>query len=110
MKNSNLTKTLNDRDRQQAMQPRLATLFLLGIVFLSGAGVTAWFAGVGVIQQIFTQIQLMQDNPPMWLEVPMVMEKYLLAPTVVLFLIAIAVIKISPQPRTWSRVLVVAFY
>ena len=107
MKNSNLTKTLNDRDRQQVMQPRLATLFLLGVVFLAGAGVTAWFAGVGVIQQIFTQIQLMQDNPPMWLEVPMVARKYLLAPTVVLFLIAIAVIKISPQPRTWSRVLVV---
>lgn len=108
MKNSNLTKTLNNRDRlKQAMQPRLATLFLLGIVFLSGAGVTAWFAGVGVIQQIFTQIQLMQDNPPMLLEVPMVAGKYLLAPTVVLFLIAIAVIKISPQPRTWSRVLVV---
>ena len=107
MKNSNLTKTLNDRARQQVMQPRLATLFLLGVVFLAGAGVTAWFAGVGVIQQIFTQIQLMQDNPPMWLEVPMVARKYLLAPTVVLFLIAIAVIKISPQPRTWSRVLVV---
>lgn len=48
----------------------------------------------------------MQDNPLMWLEVPMVARKYLLVPTVVLFLIAIAVIKISPQPRTWSRVLV----
>lgn len=107
MRNSNLTKTLNNRAHQQAMQPRLATLFLLGVVFLSGAIVTAWFAGIGVIQQIFTQIQLMQDNPPMWLEVPMVAGKYLFAPTVVLFLIAIAVIKISPQPRTWSRVLVV---
>lgn len=99
-------KALNNRDRK-IMQPQLATLFLLGIVFLSGAVVAAWFAGVGVIQQIFTQIQLMQDNPPIWLEVPMVAGEYLLAPTVVLFLIAIAVIKISPQPRTWSRVLVV---
>ncbi len=108
MKNSNLTKkTLKNRDHQQVMQPQLATLFLLSIVFLSGAGVTAWFAGVGVIQQIFTQIQLMQDNPPMWLEVPMVAGKYLLAPTVVLFLIALVVMKISPQPRSWSRVLVV---
>ena len=89
------------------MQPQLATLFLLGIVLLSGAGVIAWFAVVVVIQQIFTQIQSMQDNPPMWLEVPMVTGKYLLAPTIVLFLIAITVMRISPQPRTWSRVLVV---
>jgi cellulose synthase (UDP-forming) len=109
MKNSNLSKkTLNNRDRpQQVMQPQLATILLLGIVFLSGAGVAAWFAGVGVIQQIFTQIQLMQDNPPMWLEAPMVAGKYLLAPTIILFLLAIAVMKISPQPQTWSRVLVV---
>ena len=51
MKNSNLSKkTLNNRDRpQQAMQPQLATILLLGIVFLSGAGVAAWFAGVGII-------------------------------------------------------------
>jgi cellulose synthase (UDP-forming) len=109
MKNSNLSKkALNNRDRpRQVMQPQLATVLLLGIIFVSGAGVAAWFAGVGAIQQIFTQIQLMQDNPPMWLEVPMVAEKYLLAPTIMLFLIAIIVIKISPQPQTWSRVLVV---
>ena len=109
MKNSNLSKkTLNNRDRpQQVMQPQLATILLLGIVFLSGAGIAAWFAGVGIIQQIFTQIQLMQDNPPMWLEAPMVAGKYLLAPTIMLFLIAIAVMKISPLPQTWSRVLVV---
>ncbi len=109
MKNSNFSKkALNHRDRpQQFMQPQLATLLLLSIVFVSGAGVAAWFAGVGVIQQIFTQIQLMQDNPPMWLEAPMVAKKYLLAPTIMLFLIAIVVMKISPQPQTWSRVLVV---
>lgn len=43
----------------------------------------------------------------MWIEVPMVMGEYLLAPTVVLLAIAIAIMKVSPQPRTWSRVLVV---
>ncbi|MBW4664216.1 MAG: glycosyltransferase [Chroococcus sp. CMT-3BRIN-NPC107] len=109
MKNSNLhKKALSHRDRpKQVMQPQLATLLLLGIVLLSGAGFTAWFAGVGGIEQFFTQIQLMQDNPPMLLEAPMVARKYLLAPTVVLFLIALGVIKISPQPQPWSRVLVV---
>ncbi len=109
MKNSNFSKkALNNRGRrQQFMQPQLATILLLGIVFVSGAGVAAWFAEVGIIQQIFTQIQLMQDNPPMWLEAPMVARKYLLAPTIMLFLIVIVVMKISPQPQTWSRVLVV---
>lgn len=95
------------RNRKGVLQPRFATLFLVGIVLLSGAIVTAWFAGVGAIQQIFSQINFLQENPPMWIEVPMVMGEYLLAPTVVLLAIAIAIMKVSPQPRTWSRVLVV---
>ena len=95
------------RNRKGVVQPRFATLFLVGIVVLSGGIVTAWFAGVGAIQQIFSQIHFLQENPPMWIEVPMVMGEYLLAPTVVLLAIAIAIMKVSPQPRTWSRVLVV---
>ncbi len=100
-------KALERRNRRGVLQPRLATLFLLGIVVLSGVIVTAWFAGVGAIEKIFAQIQFLQENPPMWLEVPRVMGEYLLAPTVALFLVAIAIMKASPQPRTWSRVLVV---
>jgi len=100
-------KALESRNRRGVLQPRLATLFLLGIVVLSGVIVTAWFAGVGAIEKIFAQIQFLQENPPMWLEVPRVMGEYLLAPTVALFLVAIAIMKASPQPRTWSRVLVV---
>ena len=95
------------RNRKGVLQPRFATLFLVGIVVLSGGIVTAWFAGVGAIQQIFSQINFLQENPPMWIEVPRVMGEYLLAPTVVLLAIAIAIMKVSPQPRTWSRVLVV---
>ena len=95
------------RNRKGVLQPRFATLFLVGIVVLSGAIVTAWFAGVGAIQQIFSQIHFLQENPPMWIEVPLVMGEYLLAPTVVLLAIAIAIMKVSPQPRTWSRMLVI---
>jgi hypothetical protein len=78
-------KALESRNRRGVLQPRLATLFLLGIVVLSGVIVTAWFAGVGAIEKIFAQIQFLQENPPMWLEVPRVMGEYLLAPTVALF-------------------------
>jgi cellulose synthase (UDP-forming) len=96
------------RSLKAALQPRLATLILFSIVILSGGIVAAWLAGVGEIQQFFAQIQFLQENPPMWLEVPRVMGEYLLAPTVVLFLFAIAITRISPQPQTWSRTIVIA--
>lgn len=92
---------------KRILQFRTATLILLGIVFLSGIFVTAWFAGEGRITEIFSQINTLQQQPPMWLEVPRVEVKYLLAPTVVLLLTVFLVMKISPQPRVWSRRLVV---
>ncbi len=96
-----------ERDLKGVRRIRLATLCLLSIVVLSGVFVAAWFAGVGAIQRIFAQVQFMQENPPVWLEVPIVMGEYLLAPTVVLFLLALLIMKVSPQPRKESRVLVV---
>lgn len=71
--------------RQRVFQFRRVTLFLLGIVLLSGIIIAAWFAGENRISQIFGEINSLQENPPMWIEAPMVMGKYLLAPTVVLF-------------------------
>ncbi|QLE59541.1 glycosyltransferase [Nostoc sp. TCL26-01] len=47
-------------------------------------------------------------NPPSWLEVPVMESEYLLLPTVSLFFIVLAVMKLSPQPKNWSRRLVVA--
>lgn len=99
---------LNSDRTKATVQPQLATLLMLGIVILSGVIVTGWFAGVGQIEQIFEQIQYLQDNPPMWLEVPMVMGEYLIAPTVILVVVAITITKVSPQPQTWSRTLVVS--
>jgi cellulose synthase (UDP-forming) len=86
---------------------RTATLVLFTIVILSAIIVSAWFVGEGTINRIFAQINVFQQNPPMWLEVPMVAGKCLLVPTVALFLVMLIVMKISPQPRIWSRRLVV---
>ena len=97
----------SNRDTKRVRRSRVATLVMLGIVALSSLIVAEWFAGEGKISRIFTHLQAMQDHPPLWLQVPMVMGEYLLAPTVVLFLIVLAVMKISPQPRVWSRRLVV---
>ncbi|ARV62392.1 cellulose synthase catalytic subunit [Nostocales cyanobacterium HT-58-2] len=89
--------------------PRLrkATLVLLSIVFLFSVILAAWFAGEKTISGIFAQISVFQDNPPIWLQVPMVKGEYLLAPTVVLLLCVLLVMKISPQPRIWSQRIVV---
>ena len=108
MKTSNAgSKPLESSQITRVVKPQLATLFLVGIVVFSGIFVTAWFAKIGEIETIFAQLHLMQDYPPMWLEAPRVMGKFLVAPTVILFLVAITITKISPQPRTWSRILVI---
>lgn len=93
--------------RKRIFKIRTATLFLLSIIILSAIIVAAWFTGENKINAIFAEINFLQQNPPMWLEAPMVTGKYLLAPTVALLLTVWAVMKISPKPRIWSRRLVV---
>ena len=89
------------------LRSRLATLVMLGIVGAAGAICIAWFAGEGSIDRIFNQLNELQQQPPMWLEVPMVAGKYLLFPTVVLLIVALSIMKLSRQPRQWSRTIVV---
>jgi cellulose synthase (UDP-forming) len=85
----------------------VATLVVLGIVTFAIVISAAWFAGEGTITQIFAHIHIWQETPPTWLQVPNVTPTYLLIPTVILVLISLAVIRISPQPKIWSRVIVV---
>jgi cellulose synthase (UDP-forming) len=101
---SNVAKSAG---RQPFSRPQLGTLILLAVVVLSGAIVAAWFAGQGTISQIFYQVNELQNRPPLWLEVPMVAGGYLIVPTVALFLIVLLVMRVSPRPRPWSRVVVV---
>ncbi|HEY9707213.1 MAG TPA: glycosyltransferase family 2 protein [Oculatellaceae cyanobacterium] len=87
---------------------RVAMLVMLSVVAASAIAV-AWFTGEGTLSQLFAHLQALQENSTIWLEVPETSSKYyLLAPTAVLCLISLAVVKISPQPRTWSRVVVVS--
>ena len=80
---------------------------MLSIVIGAGAIAIAWFAGEGTIRQLFAYWQMLQENPPLWLKAPKVQEKYLLFPTLSLLLGVLAIMKISPHPRRWSRWLVV---
>jgi cellulose synthase (UDP-forming) len=84
-------------------------LVMLSVVVAASAIAVAWFTGEGTLSQLFAYLQALQENSTIWLEVPETSSKYyLLAPTAVLCLISLAVVKISPQPRTWSRVVVVS--
>ncbi|AFY41092.1 glycosyltransferase [Nostoc sp. PCC 7107] len=105
---------LNQRDiysehlvNQRVFIFRLVALMLLSIVILSGLLVVGWFAGEMTIDGFFAQIYVWQMNPPMWLEAPMVNNKYLLSLTLVLLITMFVVMKLSPQPRVWSQRLVV---
>lgn len=86
----------------------LATLVAIAVTAFTAAVAAAWLADIGTISNIFAHINVWQQNPPVWLQVPTVTPKYLLIPTVTLVLIALATIRISPEPKMWSRVVVVA--
>ncbi|MBW4464048.1 MAG: glycosyltransferase [Pegethrix bostrychoides GSE-TBD4-15B] len=92
---------------ERFFRPQIATVVLLTVVVLSGAVVAAWFAGQGTISRIFAQLNGLQNQPPLWLEVPMVAGGYLLFPTVVLFLLVLLIMRVSPRPQPWSRFVVV---
>lgn len=102
-RNPNLERSAS----KQLPRPQLATLVMLAVVILTGLVVIAWFAGEDKTTQIFARLQMLQESPPLWLQVPMVSVEYLLAWTVALFLLVLGITKISPKPQTWSRVLVV---
>ncbi|MEG4286692.1 glycosyltransferase [Microcoleus sp. A006_D1] len=85
-----------------------ATLVVLGTVAFAGAIAGAWFSGEGTVSGIFATIDIWQQNPPVWLQVPAASKMYLLVPTFVLVSAALAAMKISPQPQTRSRAVVVA--
>ena len=92
---------------QRLSRIQLATLVMVGIVVLAAGIVAAWFAGQGTTNQIFQQLNQWQEHPPMWVEAPMMVGKYLLFWTVALLLVVLAVMQVSPRPRPWSRNLVV---
>ncbi len=87
--------------------PQVATWVMLSVVIGSGAISAAWFTGQGTISTIFRQLNMLQESPPMWIEVPMMVGHYLLFWTVLLLLGVLLITKVSPRPQPWSRVLVV---
>ena len=106
------TSEVRSRDLSNTPAPvprsQLTTLVLIGVVAIAGLIVGLWFAGQGAISKIFAQLNVIQENPPLWIEVPIVAGQYLIVPTVALFLVVLLVMRLSPQPQAWSRVVVVS--
>ncbi|WP_081942873.1 glycosyltransferase [Myxosarcina sp. GI1] len=83
---------------------RIPTLIILGILSFFSSIAISWFLGNTYVTELFIQLHLIQENPPSWLTPPKWGKQYyLLIPTLVLFLLAQIVMKLSPKPKTWSR-------
>jgi cellulose synthase (UDP-forming) len=93
---------------RQTMPPYLATWVMLGAIAISAAIAAAWFTGVGTISTIFLHLNELEQNPPMWIAVPMMLGDYLTVPGVALMLLVLAITKVSARPRPWSRAVVVS--
>jgi cellulose synthase (UDP-forming) len=85
------------------------TVIFLGIIGFFGTFATAWFLREKTISELFEQLHFWQENPPFWLTAPEFSEPYFLfLPTIILFCIAYTVMKLSPQPKTWSRAIIIS--
>jgi cellulose synthase (UDP-forming) len=84
--------------------PTLVILSALGFV---GAIAISWLLGNTHVTELFVQLHLIQSNPPQWLMPPQLGNNYyLLVPTLILFLVAQVVMKLSPKPTVFSQRLV----
>jgi cellulose synthase (UDP-forming) len=81
---------------------------LVSAAMLVGAIAIAWLAGAEIIEAMVAQLNALQNNPPLWLNAPMVADRYLVIPTVTLLVIVMGVMRLSPRPQDWSRVVVVS--
>jgi len=93
--------------KSKAIKPQLATLLLIGIVLLAAGIAILWATGIGVIGDVFAYLNLLEEQPPMWVEAPMLMSRFLLLPAIAVFILVLIITKVSPQPRPWSRFLIV---
>lgn len=96
-----------NKARAKTIRPQLATVILVGVVILAAALAILWATGIGVIADIFAYLNLLQEQPPMWVEAPMVMSRILLLPSILAFITVFTITKVSPEPRAWSRFIVV---
>jgi cellulose synthase (UDP-forming) len=89
-------------DPRTTIRPPMASLLMLAMVVVCGAITTAWFTGMGAMPIILEQFHYLPLNSG----------KLIISPAIafpaVSLIFAVAITKISPKPRVWSRFLIVA--
>lgn len=90
----------NKHSSERVFRLQGCSLFIAGILGFAIAIALAWFVTKGTLN-------FSQQNRHWWPEVQKLRWESIIAPTVVLFLTVVAVMKISPQPQNRSRTLVV---
>ncbi|WP_199194331.1 glycosyltransferase, partial [Pleurocapsa sp. CCALA 161] len=84
--------------------PTLIILSALG--FVSGIAIS-WLLGNSHVTELFVRLHLIQSKHPQWLMPPQLDSNYyLLVPTLILFVMAQVVMKLSPEPKVWSQRLI----
>jgi cellulose synthase (UDP-forming) len=88
--------------------PHVTTLVTLGIWFAIGAIAAAWIGGFEPIQTLFVHLDRVQENPPIWLQVPSFGDRFLWMPSLILLAISSLVTQFFNPTGTRSRAIVVA--
>ncbi len=99
----------NIQVNQSYFKFRIATVvFFLCIGFIT-AVIIAWNDKSSITSSIFFYLNIIQKNPPLWLETPsFIPGYYLLLPTLFFFLVTQIVMKITPSYRLWPRIIVIS--
>ncbi len=91
----------------RAKRLRWGVLIMAGTVLLAGLSILAWLEIAGEMPRLINGLGAMAEAEPWWLQWLETLVKALSLPAVVLPLLVLGVVKAFPQPRIWSRWLVV---
>jgi cellulose synthase (UDP-forming) len=94
-------------DGRRFRKPYATTLMILGAVIGLVMLMVAWCTEGGLTHSFFQAVASWQQRPPAWLDVSTVPTEHLWWPTMSLMLVVLGVMRCSPQPRPWSRTVVV---
>ncbi len=102
--NKRVCNPQQSRRKFNLQAPTLIILSALG--FVSGIAIS-WLLGNNHVTELFVRLHLIQSKHPQWLMPPQLDSNYyLLVPTLILFVMAQVVMKLSPEPKVWSQRLI----
>ncbi|NJO97366.1 MAG: glycosyltransferase [Pleurocapsa sp. CRU_1_2] len=100
-------RVCNPQQSRRKFNFQAPTLIILSALGFVSAIAISWLLGNSHVTELFVRLHLIQSNPPQWLMPPQLDSNYyLLVPTLILFVMAQVVMKLSPEPKVWSQRLI----